>query len=140
MTFRFTILVSSMISTTLLGRPASAQHFFPNRPHDVTTLSDVGVLIDYGIGNGTGEFAIKDAAGRTTDFFIAYPIRINGRTYNCYRPPKPGKRFDRSYCKQWPNNVVIGSTKVRITYWWMVPPGSSERVRVSDAIRSFSGS
>jgi len=133
-------LICAFALVASITQTAKAQHFFPVRPKHVTTSEMSGILTEYGIGNGTGEFSIRNSSGKRIDFFLAYPTYINGRVYACERPPAPNERFDSSQCRAWPKNVVIGSTKVRITYWWMVPPGSSERVRVSDAIRSFNGS
>lgn len=127
-------LVALLLLIGSLTLPADAQHFFPTRPKHVLLAHTTGVLTGYGIGNGTGGFSIRDISGHRTVFYLAYPTRIDGRVYNCYVPRQPGMHFDSNKCKNWPKNLIIGTTKVRITYWWQFYPGSAERVRVSDTI------
>jgi hypothetical protein len=133
MKFRGALFGGFLIAVSA-AKPANAQHFFPSRPRHVALLHARGVLTDYGIGNHTGGFSIRDSSGRTTDLYLAYPTYIDGRVCDCVRPPKPGESFGADSCKQWPKNIVIGTTKVRVTYWWMFFPGTRERVRVSDTI------
>jgi hypothetical protein len=134
MKLSFASVAGGLLLVTYLALPADAQHFFPARPRNVLVSRTTGILTRYSIGNGTGEFSTEDRLGRSTDFYLAYPTRIGGRVYDCEVPRQPGMRFDPTECKQWPANVVIGTTEVRITYWWMVFPGTHERVRVSDTI------
>jgi len=109
------------------GSPSVGQvsrHFFPQRPGAVALHREKGTLVSYGVGNDTGEFSIRGWNGRPVEFYVGYPLKINGRINSCAHPT----------CRAWPRNVVLGKTPVTVTYWWAAYPGTHLKVRVSDSI------
>ena len=93
--------------------------YFPERPPPgVEKQKAAGVLLDYGIGNKSGGFTIENQDGSgTTDFYTAWPMRIAGRIVKCSIPPIDRIPADPRFCRDWPENVQLGSTPVQVLYW-----------------------
>ncbi len=118
----------AILAVTLQAQ--TQRHFFPSRPAATPLHTETGVLADYGVGNDTGGFTVR--WGNVSHVFIlGFPLRLAGTLYRCL--PMPTRVHDDGICKKWPVNVVLGKSKVRVTYWWQNDPGVG-RVRVSDTI------
>ena len=122
-----TILAIPQVST------AQSQSFFPARPQGESLYAIDGVLVDYAVGRSSGTFVIKTPPlGVHQEFYIGYPMKINGRIVKCTVPPIDGQNADNVYCKDWPSNILLGKTRVRVTFW-KTKAGYTE-VNVSDQI------
>ena len=129
---RAAIFVLTMIAAPLQAN-AQSSHFFPVRPAHVTIKSMTGVLAAWGQGNDTAGLAIREPGGRLVQFFMGRNRKVNGRTYDCLVAPEPGKRRDYRECREWPSDIAVGHTLVRVDFWLQKAPWG-EFVRVSDAI------
>lgn len=114
--FRYLLraLASGATLSLLLGSPANAG-YFPSRPSGAQLQTVTGVLIDYGIGNGTGSFDLRDASGNDHWIHIGSQMTINGVTVKCLNPDP--KMADFGKCPDWPSTVVVGTTVVTATCW-----------------------
>jgi len=105
------------------------QHFFPQRPHSVTTHVVTGVLVAYAMGNDSGGFTIARGS-ETIEFSVGYPLTLAGTLYpRCL--PAPSRIRDDREGKRWPRSLFVGKSRVRVTYWWQNEPGVG-LVRASD--------
>jgi hypothetical protein len=129
---RSALFIVTTIATPLQAA-AQSSHFFPIRPAHVTLKSMTGVLAAWGQGNDTAGLAIREPNGRLVQFFMGRNRKVNGRAYDCLMAPEPGKRRDYSACREWPSNIAVGHTVVRVDFWLQKAPWG-EVVRVSDAI------
>ena len=134
------LTMASLVLTAIIGisQEASAQDksFFPERPTGVQLYTMDGILADYAIGKASGTLTLITAPGRIRrEFYIGYPMKINGYLVKCVLPPLPGQPANPIYCNDWPSNLALGETKVRITFW-KAKQGSFE-ANVSDQIDVF---
>ncbi len=97
--------------------------FFPGRPVHAPVQIARGVLIAYGVGQAEGHVTIRDARGVQEDFFIGYPMRVNGARMDCAFAER---------CPQWPATLVVGKSRVAVSYW--VQRHLGKRVRVTGAL------
>jgi len=93
--------------------PAIAGHF-PSRPPGVKLHYFTGVLTLYGLGNNTGNFALKRGA-RNTTFYVGLPMKMNGVTVTC---PDADFAKDPDVCTDWPSEIVLGKAVVTATCWY----------------------
>jgi hypothetical protein len=91
--------------------------FFPNRPRGVAISLMRGIVTDYGIGMKQGHVVIQTHAGATMDFFVGYPLRVNGVQM---RDPFP------------PSGLTVGKTPATVTYW--TTTYNQKRVHVTDQV------
>jgi len=133
------IATASLLITAVLGvshEALAADSFFPSRPTGVQLYTVDGILADYAVGKSSGTLTLITAPGKVhREFYIGYPMKINGYIIKCVLPPKAGKPANPVYCKDWPSNLVLGQSKVRITFW-KTKAGSFE-AEVSDQIDAF---
>jgi hypothetical protein len=132
------ILSILVAATTLLPICSFAQNssFFPSRPPRVALQVAQGTLLDFGIGNKSGEFSIKDTTtGKTLEFYVGWPLRIDGHIVKCSIAPKDSFKPAQKFCPDWPSQIKLGQTKVKVTYWNVTHEG--QRVTVSDQIDSL---
>jgi len=81
--------------------------FFPLRPPCVALYQASGVLTQYGVGMKSGGVEIQIGDQRTY-FYVSEVLRINGSRIRCAWP---------RVCSNWPSSLVVGKTKVTVTYW-----------------------
>jgi hypothetical protein len=120
----------TLMLLALASQVQAQNHFFPSRPTGATLHTETGILTTYGIGNDTGGFTVKRGA-ISREFAVGFPLRLAGTLYRCL--PIPSRKHDDGNCKRWPAALVVGKSRVRVTYWWQEQPGVG-RVRVSDTI------
>ena len=123
------ILFAILFST----HPLIARDEFPNRrPKKVRLYCDTGIFIHYG-GNKWLTTEIKLNNGEKRHYFRVSPDYIDGKYYFCDFPPRVDKpERDSIFCEDWPSDVVLGKTRVRVVYWWGRVQG--HRDRISDEI------
>jgi len=110
--------------------------FLPPRPQNAVLHTSQGTLLDYGIGNKSGGFSVREkTTGKTLEFYVGWPIRIDGRIVTCSIAPKDSFKPDRQFCSDWPYQVRLGHTNVKVTYWNAKYDGKD--VNVSDQIDSL---
>ncbi len=97
--------------------PAGEIGFFPSRPRGVSVRHIGGIVAEYGIGMKQGHVVLRTHAGTMMDFFVGYPLRMNGRRVHDPFPPA---------------NLVIGKTPATVTYWNAPYQGAS--VHVTDQV------
>ena len=85
-----------------------AMAFFPAPPAHAPAHVARGVLLSYGVGSAEGHLALRERDGKIADFYIAFPMRVNGRDLRCAFPQQ---------CPQWPATLVVGKSRVNVTYW-----------------------
>jgi hypothetical protein len=108
--------------------------FFPPRPPNAEMHYRSGVLMAFGAGMHSGGAELRDASGRTFEYFTGWPMYIDGKQTHCAIPPRGGARFDPILCEGgWPANVIIGATRVRVYYWHAMTPWGKD-VEVTDQI------
>ncbi len=112
---------------------AQLKAFFPKRPTGVTVKHMQGILVQYGIGNASGGFTVKDDKGKEVEFYTSWPMLINGRPVKCSIPPTDTFKAHPQNCPDWPSDIRLGHTKVEVAYWSSALDG--EPVLVSDEIK-----
>ncbi len=111
---------------------AQGQSYFPARPKDVILNKATGTLLDYGVGNQSGSFTIRRSDGQVLEFYVGQAMRIGDKIVHCTIPPIRDFVPDPRLCTDWPANVKLGSTEVRVVYWRSEYEGDA--VNVSDEI------
>jgi hypothetical protein len=101
------VFVSGLTSQAIAG-------YFPPRPPDIPLQFFTGVLSDYGLGNGTGGFALTIGA-KTMDFYIGLPMTMNGTIVLC-TDANPTLR-ESGVCDDWPSAIIVGKSVVTATCW-----------------------
>jgi hypothetical protein len=130
------VAVSVALTFVLCGvglRATPPKSFFPKRPQGVTPKSMQGVLTDYGIGNASGGFSIRDDKGKIVDFYTSWPMLIDGHPVKCAIAPTDTFKPHLQNCPDWPAQIRLGHTKVKVIYWSTTR--DSKPVLVSDEIR-----
>jgi hypothetical protein len=132
-------LISGSLAVLVLPYFLLAQaSFFPTRPTNRASLKVAeGILLDYGVGNKSGSFSIRDAkTGKEIDFYVGNNIRGDGRAIHCQMIPTDGSAPDPRICESWPSAIRAGHTKVKVTYWETKHDEGKgpEMVKVSDQI------
>ena len=107
------------LGCSVAAAPAQNSAFFPSRPAHARTHTATGVLMQYGIGNKEGHIVLRDARGKTLDFYAGYPMHINGKLVQCAFPPQ---------CRDWPATLVVGKTNVTVRYWSVAHEGRPANV------------
>ncbi len=114
---KLTALPVIVSSAGLLGATPVHDANFPSRPPSVSLHYAIGKLTDYTMGNQSGGLTIV-ASGKPQSFIIAFPNKINGRHYLCAVLPSVIRPHpDEGLCNQVPSRVVVGKTRVRVTFW-----------------------
>jgi hypothetical protein len=99
--------------------------FFPEGPKNQAVRTTTGVLVDYGIGNKSGSFLVRDNSGTEKSFYTSWPMNIGGKPVTCSVPPLDDYKPDSSLCKDWPNSIKLGKTRVEVYYWQVEKGGKS---------------
>lgn len=114
---------------------APASSFFPKRPPNAILHTATGVLVDYGLGNKSGGFRIRqDGTQKNLEFSVGDSMRMNRHEVHCAVPPSPGFQPSKAACAYWPPEIVIGKTRVQVTYW--SDKSAAQAGNVSDQIDS----
>jgi hypothetical protein len=114
-----------------------AASFFPKRPKNAILHASTGVILDYGMGNKSGSFSIKeDVTGKTISFYLGDGIALNGRTPACPFPPTDTFTPGPGTCSYWPPDIRLGHTRVKVIWWDAKYQG--EAVKVSDQANTVS--
>jgi hypothetical protein len=117
----------------------SGPAYFPSPPPDVTYFTATGILTDYYVGMKSGQLTIKLSNGHSVSFYRANTMTINGAPVHCQAPPANGQTPPPGICSDWPANIVIGTTRVTVTYWkavtyWQAAPSSATNPLVVNQI------
>ena len=121
----------ALCAATLTVSPCNAQSvpsFYPSRPSNAVIHSVIGVLTAYGRGNKSGSFTINQLNGTVRGFYIGSPMIIDGSAVLCGVPPTATQPVDPVVCPDWPSEVVIGTTTVKVLYWTTTRNGSQADV------------
>lgn len=110
--------------------PAFGQRFFPARPSDTALSTQDGILVRYEVGKLSGTLTLMTPQNGAVTFYLGEPVRIDGRQIACKAPSVEA-------CRDWPVNVALGYTRVRVTYWHAYKPGSKDGVLATDEIRTL---
>jgi hypothetical protein len=89
-------------------------------------LTATGILTDYYVGMKSGQLTIKLSSGRSMSFYPANTMTINGGLVHCQAPPANGQNPPPGICPDWPANIVIGTTRVTVTYWKTRPSSTPD--------------
>jgi hypothetical protein len=84
-----------------------------------------GVLLNYGLGNKSGNITIRSGNKDQSFYHAAHPFYIDNRVVRCALPPRPGFVPSKDNCERWPAYVKLRSTRVRVPYWrgiWLRKP------------------
>jgi hypothetical protein len=128
------IVAGLLVSASGLAQEESS--FFPARPPTAVLRVVQGTLLDYGVGNKSGGFSIKDRrTGKTLEFYVGWPIRIDGMIVKCSIAPTDSFKPNAKFCTDWPAGIRLGHTTVKVTYW--IAEHDGERVNVSDQIAAI---
>lgn len=76
-----------------------------------------GVLINLGVGSGSGTVTIRQGGNAKRYFYVAINMLLEGKPLRCVIAPTPHHPRSPETCEYWPPTVTIGSTRVRVTYW-----------------------
>ena len=120
------MLASGLTFATAAGI-ATAATFFPQEPGNARTRTATGILTEYGVGIGSGAFSIQTATGKTLNFAVGRNMMINGQLVQCTAPTYN--------CPNWPSTIVLGTSKVKVTYWDTVTD-AGQPVKASSQIDS----
>jgi hypothetical protein len=128
------ILLAAVAGTAAPIVNVRSPSYFPPRPLNAEMHYRSGVLIAFGAGMHSGGAGIRDASGRTFEYFTGRPMYIDGKQTHCAIPPIRSDRVNPILCEGgWPANVIIGVTRVRVYYWHAVTPWG-KNVEVTDRI------
>ncbi len=78
-----------------------------------------GTIADYGVGAEAGGFDIVTTARKVMNFAAGSDMLIDGKLVRCIGPAP---------CANWPRDVVLGISKVRVEYWNTTKDGHSVMV------------
>jgi len=120
------VVASGLAFSTVAGI-ATAATFFPQEPANAQTHTATGILTEYGVGMDSGGFSIQTSAGKTLNFAVGHNMMINGQLVQCTAPTYN--------CPNWPSTIVLGTSKVKVTYWDTVTD-EGEPVKASSEIDS----
>ncbi len=131
--FVLLIMLAKLVSANAQVYPYPPS-FYPQRPAKITIHIATGILTAYGRGNKSGGFSIQEkSAGKINWFYIGSPMKINGSIVWCGHP---GTQTHAAVaCTDWPANVRLGTTQVKVSFWKTTRNG--ERIDVSDQIDSI---
>ena len=112
------VVVLATAVAALSAQPASAHgSYYPHVPGKPDGVAD-GVLVNFGVGQSSGDVTIRQANNLERSFYLAAPpFVIDGKAVDCIIPPRPRHSPPPDLCRWWPSNVKIGSTRVRVFYW-----------------------
>ena len=128
----FLFVICTLGTASIQGR----DQFPGKRPKHAHIYCDTGILIDRG-GNKWITTEVKLKSGEERHYFRVDPDLIDGKYYDCLVPPYVGQpERDSISCPDWPSNVLVGKTRVRVVYWWGNVQG--RRDRISDEIFTLS--
>ena len=63
-------------------------------------------------------------------------MRVDGREVACKAPPSSAPAVPDT-CPDWPANLAVGYTRVRVSYWQARPPDTDRTVQVIAEITSL---
>ena len=135
LTRKFAIALGLLFLCIVQISSAQTKSFFPKRPPGVTVSHMRGVLVDYGIGNGSGSFTLIADNGKKVEFYTSWPMLIDGRPGKCSIAPTDTFKARARYCPDWSSDIRLGHSKVEATYWSSARDG--EPVLVSDEIKKI---
>jgi hypothetical protein len=119
-----TVLIAGLLRGIAAGD--SGPTYFPSPPPGVTLNTATGILTDYYVGMKSGQLTIKTSSGSGITYYVGNAMVINGAPVHCIAPPINGSTPPPGLCPDWPSNIVIGTTKVTVFYWYSQQPGSTK--------------
>ena len=124
---RKTVLIALLLTTVSSYLPSKEiseddpRMTFPVRPAPTKLHKMTGIFQEYGVGTNAGGLSIKLPNGKEVDFVTGggAPMTFNGRQFFCWVPNyvKPDGTVEVN-CDDWPKELVLGKTKVVVTYWY----------------------
>ncbi len=101
----------------------------PSRPPGAELSTQEGILLRYAVRAQAGTLTLKTAQGQEVVFRFGLPVRIDGRDVACRTLPSSAPTAPDT-CPDWPANVAVGYTRVRVSYWQAKLPDTDKAVQV----------
>lgn len=108
----------------------------PSRPPGAELSTQEGILLRYAVRARAGTLTLKMAQGQEITFRLSLPIRIDGHDVACKPLPSSAPAAPDT-CPDWPANIAVGYTHVRVIYWQAARPGTKENVQVISEIKAL---
>jgi len=108
----------------------------PSRPPAAELSTQEGILLRYAVRAQAGTLTLKTAQGQEIIFRLSMPVRIDGRDVACKPLPSSASAAPDT-CPDWPANLAVGYTRVRVTYWQAARPGMKENIQVISEITTL---
>lgn len=108
----------------------------PSRPLDAKLSTQEGILLRYAVRAQAGTLTLRTARGREDVFRFGLPVRIDGRDVACRASPS-GAPAEPDTCPDWPANLAVGYTHVRVGYWQAKLPDTDKAVQIIAEITSL---
>lgn len=131
--FRLGVFLAMFVALT--AGAAAGPPFDPHVSGKPATAD--GVLLEFGMGNWAGGFAIRQSDQKIRRFMVSLrrPFIVDGHQVRCAFPPTVRAPHPGTMCEKWPSNVRVGFTRVRVYYWRATLYG--EPVLVARALRTL---
>ena len=108
--------LGAILAASVVALPVAASADFPPRPAGAPLHETRGVLQDWGIGNRSGGISIRTQTG-VRWFAVSDRIYVDGKRVICALPPRRGQKPDKAECESWPAGLVLGTSRVVVSYW-----------------------
>ena len=118
------------------GVPSPDDTVIPPRPPNTKLLTQEGLLLRYTVRAQGGTLTLKKAQGGEMAFRLGLPVRIDGHDVACKASPSSTPAAPDT-CPDWPANLAVGYTRVRVGYWETALPHTDKPVQVIAEITSL---
>ena len=116
--FVATVLVLALGAiSTREARATVSGKFFPRVPAHAKRYGMNGVLLAYGVGNDTGGLALRRNDGSRVQFYLGWPHTFQGKRVTCKQVRVPAVSPDYTECRESLPGIVLGKSRVHVTYW-----------------------
>ena len=102
----------AILTLAIAGAATTAASAWPKPYAGQKLHAEIGVLRMFGNGNRAGGLEIRTAGGVSQTFSTTLKTTWNRKRIACWQPPTA-----QTPCAEWPKNIIVGRTSVRVTYW-----------------------